>query len=521
MKIVIGGCGKIGRVLCRDLLLEGHEIMVIDLHRDVVESMIDDFDVTGITGSINSYDVLMEAGCNTANVFIATTGSDERNVIGAIIAKKLGCEYTIARVRDPSYGIHLSFTRDILGVSRLLNPELETARSLIELLQFPAAYGVERFVNGHVAMLEVKLGGDSQLVGKNMIAFREHFPGLIVCGVSRGDEAFIPGGTFILQKDDRLLVTGERRNLLSLYAELGTYTGKIRSLLLIGGGRITHYILRNLNLKRMKTTVIEHKEAVADEIAGHFPEVRVIVGDGTDYETLDEVGFEQVDAVAALTGVDEENVMIGMYAASKKIPRIFTKMNRTEMLSILDNAGLQSILTPKRIAADNVIRVIRALQNSEGSNVEKLYRLLNNQIEALEFRVAPDSSVINIPLVELQLKEGILIAFIYRKGQFIFPRGGDCILPGDRIVIVSKAMNFEDLDQILLDQAEPRKSEKALTPAEAQKKQDVFSLNGGDDLPLMTGSGGRERMSADIPSTPAEARTEGNTAKSPSGEQES
>lgn len=451
MKIVIGGCGKIGQVLCQDLCNEGHEVTLIDIRQSVIDKMIEKFDVSGMTGSITSYDVQVEAGCSEAQVFIAATPSDEVNIIGAIIAKKLGTPYTIARVRDPEYGTHLSFTRDILGVSRLLNPEMEAARNLADILQFPAAYGIERFVGGHVIMIEGQVQENSMLDGIDLIRFREQFPSLLVCGVSRDNEVHIPGGAFTLKNGDRIQVTGEVKDLELLYRRLGTFSGKLRSLLIIGGGRITHYLLRILQKSPFKITVVEHKENVAMELAGTYPDVRVIIGDGTDYETLQELNFEHFDAVAALTGVDEENIMIGMYASNLHVPRIFTKINRTEMLKILKNAGLQTIITPKRIASDGILRIVRALQNSEGSNVEKLYRLLNNQMEALEFTVSKDSAAIGIPLMDLKLKPDILIAFIFRKGHIIYPGGRDTIQPADRIVVVTKSMNFDDLDDILED----------------------------------------------------------------------
>lgn len=449
MKIVIGGGGKIGEVLCRDLVAEGHEIQMIDTDPQVIDKLMTRYDVSGIVGSITSIETQVEAEVGQADIFVAAAPEDEVNLTGAIIAKRIGSRYTIARVRDPEYGHHMSFVQDSLGISRLINPELETARKLEQILRFPAAFGVEQFINGHVMMLECRIGKESDLAGLDLIRFRSLFPGILVTALSHDEQVKIPSGSDLLMHGDRLLVTGERNDLGKLYHHLGSFTGKLKNVLLIGGGRIAYYLLQLMQKSSLSFTVIERDEDVANELAGTFPDVRVIVEDGTDFVTLSELNFEEFDCVVALTGVDEENLIIGLFAAHQHIPRIITKVSRTELIHYVDPDSVQTIITPKRIAADGVIRKVRGLQYSEGSNVEVLYRLMSDTIEALEFKVKSESELIGIPIRDLKLKPNLLIAIIYRRGHAIFPTGQDQIEAGDHVIVVAQDHRLEDLDDIL------------------------------------------------------------------------
>lgn len=449
MKIVVCGAGKIGETLCLDLCQEGHDLMLIDREESVLERMIARADISGVVGNAAAQDVMLEAGVPDADAFISMTSSDEVNLISAIIANKLGAKHTIARIRNPEYSAHMSFMRGTLGLTRLINPDLEAARDIARTLSFPGAYGVETFVNGRANMIEVKVPDDSEFDGVCLKDLRTNYPTLLICAVSREEDVYIPNGDFVISSGDRLQFTGNFKDMRAFYNALRTYQGKLKSILIVGGGRITHYLLDFLQGTKRRVMVIERDERIAEQLATSFPKTEVIHGDGTDFKFLDEHHIEHFDTLVAMTGVDEENAVINLFANKRGVPRSIIKVSRTEMLEIFPSSGLQTIITPKRIVADSVLRQIRALENSQGSNVEELYRLFNNRVEALEFTAKEGARCLNTPLMQLETKDDVLLAFIYRNSQMIFPGGRDMILPGDRVIVITKSKNFDDLDDIL------------------------------------------------------------------------
>ncbi|MDD7401178.1 MAG: Trk system potassium transporter TrkA [Eubacteriales bacterium] len=449
MQIVIGGLGKVGTFLCHELSHEGHDVTVLDINENVLTKAIEREDIRTITGSITSIDLQVEATIPSCDVFIAATSSDEVNITAAMIASKLGAKHTVARVRDTEYGAHMAFMRESLGISYLINPEFEAARYLAEMLQFPAVYAMERFVNGNVTMMEAELASDSDLVGKDLVHFRQSYPSLLVTAVAREDEIFIPSGAFILESHDRIQVTGQMAELRQLYNQFTKAKKRYKKILIIGGGRIAHYLLQYLPKSSLEITLIEKNTKRASLLAGEFPHISVLVGDGTDHELLDETDLNSFDILLNLTGMDEENIMISLHAAATGVARTVTKVTRVAMLPLLASFDLQTILTPHRIAGEGLMRYIRARGHSNESDIEAVYHLMSNRLEAVEFTAPKEARSLNIPLKVLDLKPGVLVGLIYRKGQIIFPGGTDVLKARDRVIVISKEMTLKNLDDIL------------------------------------------------------------------------
>lgn len=449
MDIVIAGGGKIGETLCQELAIEGINIVLIEKDPDRLERIINKMDITGLAGDGADYDNLVEAGVPECDVFIAVTEEDETNIMSSIIANKLGAHHTIARVRDPKYTNHAEFIREGLGITMMINPELEAAKRISSTLDFPESLSVERFEKGRVNIVEVEVGDDSFLVDTSLSQFRQQYGDVLICAITHKQKTTIPTGDTILKKGDRLYVTGASDDLERFYRKAGYKEEKIRSALIIGGGRETYYLLQMLAEKEMDIKVIEIKHETAVELSGQFPNVVVIRGDGTDQEFLNEERIEQFGAVLSLTGIDEENIINSVYAASLDINKVITKVSRTSLLQLLDDVGLQSIITPKMIITSKILRFVRSLKSTKASNVEALYRIADNNVEALQFLVKEDSQVIDIKLKDLNTKNNLLVAYIIRDDQLLFPSGEDSIHEGDHVIIVTTHKQFDDIDDIL------------------------------------------------------------------------
>ncbi|NLA87085.1 MAG: Trk system potassium transporter TrkA [Clostridiales bacterium] len=453
MKIVIAGGGKVGGVLCSDLSGENHDVVIIDRDSSVVDSLIGLSDIAGLVGNGANPELLREAGVSDCDVFIAVTESDEINIIASIMAHKLGAHEVLARVRNPEYSSQLSFVQENLGISMLINPEMEAARAIMHSIRFPSAISIESFAEGRVQMVEVSASPGSQLDGMPLTRFREMFGRVLVCIVQRGDDIYIPAGSFVLREGDLLHVTGPTKNLPAICKVAGCFTRRIRSAMIIGGSSIARYLLRIMDRTGMDICIIERNRTVAESLASEFGGVKVIAGDGTDQSLLEEHHIESYDCLVALTGIDEETLITSLYAAKKKVPKIVTKVNRTQLLHVLGDTRLQTIVTPKRIVADKIIRFIRAMSATQDSKLEALYRIVDDRVEVLQFEVLRSSAVVDIPLRELQLKNNILIAYLVRGDELIYPGGDDMIFPGDHVIAVTFERDFDEVDDLLVDEA--------------------------------------------------------------------
>lgn len=451
MKIIIVGAGKIGELLCRDLSTEGSDITLIEQDAKILDKVLSISDIMGIVGNGANREVLRDAGTHEADIFIAVTTNDEINLISSVMAKKMGAKYTIARVRNPEYSEQIEFMRESLGIDVMLNPEAEAAEFICKNLEYPNALNVESFAENKVNLVEISIENDSFLNELTLIEFKQkYFKNLLVCIVQRGQEVFVPTGKFVLKSGDRIYVTGKHTDLGEFYKSLGQCDERIKSAFIIGGGRITHYLIDKLLKKKMKLKIVETQEEKARELSEIYEQAEIINGNGMDMELLEEEDFKHYDACISLTGIDEENIIISMFADKIGIKKTITKINSTSLLNVLGFVGLQSILTPKKIIADYIIKIVRSRVGSQGeNNIQNLYRLADNRVEAIEFLVKEFSQVIGIPLKDLHIKKNTIIPYIVRKNELIIPGGDDTIQANDRVIIITAQQYLDDIDKII------------------------------------------------------------------------
>lgn len=449
MKIVIIGVGKIGRTVLGNLSGEGHTITIIDEDRDKIEELIEKYDVFGVVGNGACMDIQIEANVKTADLVIVLTNSDELNVLACLVAKKLGAPNTVARVRNPNYRKQILAMKDELGISMILNPEKETSNEIFSLISLPSVAQVESFARGRVKLVAIVVEKDCLLVGETLISIARKFhTKVLICAVERGGQVFIPSGNFIIEEGDKIHFTAAANSLGDFLTEINVMNSPLRKIMIVGGGRIGYYLADDLSKKKYKVKLIEQDMAKAEVIADTLPKVTVIAGDGTKHDLLIEEGIESTDAFITLTGIDEENIIASMFANKKKVRRIITKIDRDELMCMLDDVGIHNNVSPKDIIATRVLRYIRALANKRGSNIITLYRLVNNQVEALEFVAKMLDDIYNKPLKELKIKKNCLIACIIRNNEVIIPDGNACICQNDNVIVVTTHKNFDDLIDI-------------------------------------------------------------------------
>lgn len=450
MQIIIVGCGNVGATLTEQLSKEGHNITVIDVDGRRVEAVANQYDVMGVVGNGASFSVQNEAGIEEADLMIAVTTSDELNMLSCLIARKAGGCSTIARVRNPIYNKEISFIKEELGLSMVINPEYAAACEIARLLKFPSAIKVDTFAKGRVELLKCKINEGSVLHGRPLTYLSAGLRcEVLICTVQRGDEVFIPDGNFVLQEKDVISVVASSRKANDFFKKIGMATNRIRTCMIIGGGETTYYLAKQLLSMGIGIKIIEQSKERCNELSELLPQAMVICGDGTERNLLQEEGLPKVHSFVSWTSMDEENIMLSLYAKSISNAKTITKVHRIDYDKIIDSLDLGSVLYPKNITADYILQYVRAMQNSIGSNVETLYQLIEGKVEALEFRVNEQSRLVGVPLKELQLKDNLLIACINRKGVVITPGGQDSIQMGDTVVVVTTNQGFNDLKDIL------------------------------------------------------------------------
>lgn len=450
MKIIIVGCGKVGITIAEELCREGHDITVIDQTSDVVESLTNSIDVMGVVGNGAVYQVQMEAGIQDADLLIATTNSDELNMLCCLIAKKAGDCHTIARIRNPEYAAEVNFIREELNLSLSINPELASAREIARLLKFPSAIKVDTFAKGRVEILKFQIPESSVLHNMKIYEVKSKTKcDVLMCAVERGEDVIIPNGSFELHSGDKVSFIAAPMEANRFFNEVGIENNSAKSIMLVGGGKITYYLAKILEETPIKMTIIDKDMERCRFLSEEFPKAMIIHGDASDEQLLLEEGIREMDAFASMTGLDEENIILSLYAGSQTKGKLITKVNRTSFEKVINNMNLGSVIHPKLITADLIIQYVRAMQNSVGSNVETLYKIVANRAEALEFRVKEDSPVIGIPLEKMSLKSNLLVACINRNGKIITPRGKDTMEAGDTVIIVTTKTGLNDLKDIL------------------------------------------------------------------------
>lgn len=450
MQIVIVGCGNVGGTLAEQLSREGHNITIIDTKNDVVHEVSNTFDIMGVVGNGAAYSVQKEAGIEAADLLIAVTNSDELNLLCCVIAKKAGNCHTIARVRNPVYSREINFIKEELGLSMVINPEDAAAMEIARVLKFPSAIKIETFAKGRVELVKYRIEESSILCNQSLKNISARMKcDVLISTVERGDEVYIPDGNFILQAKDEISIVGSARNSMLFFKKLGVPTTRAKDAFIVGGGETAYYLAKQLISIGIAVKIVEKDKKRCEELSELLPQAMLIYGDGTDRNLLLEEGMPQAESFVALTNFDEENIMLSLFVKSISKAKLITKVHRIAYDEIIEELDLGSVIYPKHITAESIIKYVRAMQNSIGSNIETLYRMNNDRVEALEFVVKEDSPVIGVPLQSLNLKPNILICCINHKGNIITPGGQSKIAVGDTVIIVTTLTGLHDIKNIL------------------------------------------------------------------------
>lgn len=454
MKVVIVGGGKVGELLCADFSSIFKEVTIIDTNELRVEKLVEAYDINGILGNGANYEVLTRADTAEADMFISVTASDEINMICCIAAKQMGAKYTIARIRNPEYSKTKEFLRESLGIDLMVNPEYEAAKQISHMLKYPTAIKVESFFGGKFNILEVIINSNSILNGVSLIDSKKIIDfSSLVCLVERQGEVFVPRGNYVFNVGDKVHITAANKNLKKFYKLLGNQDNmekKITSSLVIGGGKIAHYLVEFLQIANFYVKVIEIDKNKAIALSETFPDIDVIWADGSDRDTLIEEGIQTFDSCISLTGFDEENIIINLYADKLGIKKTVAKVNRASLKQIAEDIGQYSYITPKEIVGNIITKYTKSLQCSKHSDIENFYRIANNQAEVIEFKITNNSAkILGIKLKDLAINPNMLIAFIIRNNKQIFPNGDDEIKLDDNVVVVSYKHKIEHIDDII------------------------------------------------------------------------
>ena len=451
MNIVIVGAGKVGNILASHLLAEGHEITIVDSNERVLTHVGNTMDIIGFCGNGASYATLKEVGVDKADLLIAATASDEVNMLCCLAAHKLGARHTIARVRDPEYAEQCAVLREELGLSMAINPELAAAREIARILHFPAATRVELFAGGRVELVACRVKAESPLVG---IALRD-LPKktgikVLICVAERNGDILIPSGGFVPQEDDVLYFTGAANEMIHAFKKINLSTTRARTVMIVGGGRITYYLASALEKEGVDVKIVERDPARAEELSALLPKSVILVGDVTNHELLLEEGMEQVDAFVALTGLDEGNILAAIYASHHNARKVIAKVNNEDLIPLMRDTPLETIVSPKRITVNQILRYVRALDaGDDDTNVQSLYKIIGSRVEVLEFRADSDGEYLYRTLNDLPIKQGVLIACIIRTGRVLIPDGATEIRPQDGVLVVTSGQPIHALSDIL------------------------------------------------------------------------
>ena len=452
MNIIIAGCGKVGGALAEQLSQEGHDITVIDERSEVVQHVANAADVIGIVGNGASYNIQKEAGIEKADLLIAVTNADEVNLLCCLIAKKAGGCQTIARVRNPVYHQEIRHIKEELGLSLVINPEWAAAMEIARLLRFPKAIDIDTFARGRIELLRFRLEGDSPLRDRKIKHIGEVSQcEVLICVVERENQVLIPDGELVLHANDTISIVASPVNASRFFRKIGIETNQVKNTMIIGGGKLAFYLAKRLLAMGVKVKIIEKDKASSERLCELPPKAMIINGDGTDQELLAEEGLEEAEGFVALTNMDEENVMLSLYAKKMSRAKKITKVSSNTYDSIIATLDIGSVVHPKHITAESILQYVRAMQNSIGSNVETLYQLVGGRAEALEFIIREKmNGVTDIPLQDLDLMDNLLVCAIHRKGQVIIPKGQDCLQKGDSVIIITtNCSRLKDVRDIL------------------------------------------------------------------------
>lgn len=450
MKIIIVGLGKVGQSLAIELSGEDNDITVIDNREDVIQEISDQYDLMGVVGNGASYSTQMEAGIESADLLIAVTGSDELNLLCCLIAKKAGNCHTIARVRNPEYGREIGFIKEELGLAMVINPELAAAGEIAKVLQFPSAIEVNSFAKNKVHLMKFRVPENSVLNNMQISNLSAKMRGnVLICAVERGEEVIIPDGNCILRARDLVSVVGGVNDANEFFRQVGIVTNQVKNLMIVGGSPIAYYLAKMMLAGGVRVKLVEKNMKRCEQLCDLLPKATIVYGDGTDKELLLEEGITKYESFAALTNIDEENILLSLYARKTGNKKLITKINRIAFDEVIKELDLDTVIHPKNVTAEHIIQYVRSMKNSLGSNVETLHKIIGGKAEALEFVIRSRSRVTDVPLQGLKIKKGILVACISRRGKIIIPRGSDKIMAGDSVVITTQHKGLGDIEDIL------------------------------------------------------------------------
>lgn len=451
LSIIIVGAGKVGETLVEQLVREGHDITIIDKNAERVQSIASAYDIMGLVGNGAIYSVQLEAGIEEADLLIAVTGSDELNLLCCTIAKRVANCASIARVRNPDYVEEIGYLREKLGLTMIINPELEAAREAARILYLPTALEVSTFAHGQAEMVRFKIPERNVLDGMKLIDLGKRLnTNVLISAVERGKEVYIPTGDFCIRGGDVISIVATGRQVRAFLSDIGFNVRQVHDTMIIGGGMAAYYLAERLIQMGIEVKIIERSRERCEELSLLLPKATIINGDGTNEDLLKEEGIEYAQSFVPLTGIDEENILLTLHARHVSNAKVITKINRITFRDAINTLDLGSVIYPRYITSERIITYVRAKKNSMNSDVETLYHLFDSRVEAIEFRVKERSDVTGIALKELKLKKDLLISFINRNGSIIMPSGNDRIEVGDTVMIVTKHSGFNDIQDILL-----------------------------------------------------------------------
>lgn len=451
MKIIVVGCGKVGATIAHDLAKETHDIILVDKSQEVVNSVASSIDCMCVVGNGAIQSVLLEAEVDTADYLIACTNSDEINILTCLIARKSSKCRTIARIRNPEYAKQIEYIMKEMDITMTINPEYATAREITRILRYPKSLSSDTFFKGRYNSLMIRIPDDSPVIGTRLMDLNKKLKcNILVCVIERGEEVIIPNGNSTIEKGDKILFAADHQNVVNFFKVIGYEYKQAHSYIIVGAGRITHYLIDILlkNNTNISIKVIEKDAKSCEEIAAKYPSISVVKADATENDVLAQEGMHDADAFITLTGIDEQNIILALLANSDKTKAI-AKVNHLNFADSVKNIPLGSVVNPERIAANIILSYVRAAINSRNSNIETLYRLFNDRVEALGFKIKGKSNVTNIKLKDLNLKKNVIIAGIFRNGNIIRPNGYDEFNVGDSVVVITMDNTFNDITDIV------------------------------------------------------------------------
>ena len=450
MEIIIVGGGKVGSALA-EVLSGEHSVTIIDKNEARIKSLTNDFDVMGIAGNCLQTEILSEANVDKANIFIAVTSSDEVNILSCLIAKKMKARHCIARVRSPEFDKQMVFMREELGISMMVNPDYNAANEIAKVLRYPEAINIESFAKGRVDLAEIRITKGSILENLALTQLSRRLRlDVLICAVQRGEELIIPNGNFILRAGDKIHMTASHSAMVKFFKSISAaYREKrVKSAVLIGGGRVAYHLAQQLREMGVKVKIIEINKERCLELSERLNKVSICCGDGTDHDLLKEERVYDADAVVTLTGIDEENILLSLLAKNNGVEKVVTKVNRMTLMQLTETLDLDSIISPKSITVSQILQYVRAKPNSQGNNITTLYRLVNDRLEAIEFIIREPKDYVDVPLKKLKIRDDVLIASIARGNELIIPKGDDCLKINDSVVVVTTNKGLVNLSDI-------------------------------------------------------------------------